>query len=211
MEPKIPLMILPYLPCIAWVQHAMQSDMVLLEANEHYIKQSYRNRTRILSANGVQALQIPVLHASGKQKITEIETDPNENWKRNHWQSIESAYNKSAFFMYYRDYFEPFFEGATQVNLWEHNMGLLNVIFKILKIQIRFEPTLIYEKNPEILLDLRDAFQCKNKTPETELLFNKKYLQVFTQKFPFESNLSVLDLIFNMGPDAGRYLRGAFK
>ncbi len=201
MEPEIPLMILPYLPCIAWVQHALQSDTVMLEASEHYIKQSYRNRTKILSANGVQALQIPVLHASGKQKITEIETDPNENWKRNHWQSIESAYNKSAFFMYYRHHFEPFFKGDTQVNLWQHNLGLLQVIFKILKVQIRFEPTALYEKNSLHSLDLREAFKCKNKYPETELKYNKKYLQVFAEKFPFEPNLSVLDLLFNVGPD----------
>ncbi|MDP1726882.1 MAG: WbqC family protein [Bacteroidota bacterium] len=207
MKPQIPLMILPYLPCIAWVQHALQRDVVLLEASEHYIKQSYRNRTRILSANGVQALQIPVLHESGKQKITEIETDPNENWKRNHWQSIESAYNKSAFFMYYRHLFEPYFKGDAQVNLWQHNLGLLQVIFKILKVQIRFEHTRTYEKNPEQVLDLRAAFHCKNKCPETELIANKKYLQVFAEKYPFEPNLSVLDLLFNAGPDAGRYLR----
>ena len=99
MDAKKTLFILPYIPCIAWVQHALTSDLIYLEAHENYTKQSYRNRTHILSANGLLALNIPVLKKEHKQLITQIQTDPNENWKRQHWHSIQSAYNKSAFFM----------------------------------------------------------------------------------------------------------------
>ena len=207
MDAKKTLFILPYIPCIAWVQHALTSDLIYLEAHENYTKQSYRNRTHILSANGLLALNIPVLKKEHKQLITQIQTDPNENWKRQHWHSIQSAYNKSAFFMYYSHHFEPFFTGNTQVNLWEHNIGLLQCIFNILKQPFRFEPTVDYEKNAENKLDLRLNFNCKNKAPESELIINKTYLQVFTEKSPFQPNLSVLDLIFNEGPDAISYLK----
>ncbi|MBC7383721.1 MAG: WbqC family protein [Bacteroidia bacterium] len=206
MKQETILMSLPYLPCIAWVQHALTAEYILLEAQEHYTKQTYRNRTRILAANGALNLNIPILHQTGKQIITQVETDANENWKHNHWQSIVSAYGNAAYFIYYRHYFETFFLGSNRVNLWEHNLGLLQVIFKILKQPFRFEPTKNYEKGNNPLNDFRAAFNSKNSNPETELLFNKNYLQVFTGKFHFEPNLSILDLIFNTGPDAERYL-----
>ncbi len=199
-------MSIAYLPCIAWVQHAIHSGVVLMEAHENYSKQSYRNRTRILSSNGVLNLTIPILQLTGKQVITQIQTDDNENWKHSHWKSISAAYGKSAFFLYYRHHFEPFFNGSCRVNLFEYNLGLLEVIFKILKVNTRLEPSATYQKAGQELVDLREKFKTKSKNPEAELLFQKPYMQVFADKFSFQTNLSILDLIFNVGPDAGSYL-----
>lgn len=195
------------MPSIAWFQQVCAADKVILEKAENYQKQSYRTRCKILTANGVMDLSIPVLHGNGKQLISEVFTQETENWRKQHWQAICSAYGKSAFFLFYRDALEKFFLKSEPVNLFEHNLALIDLLLKQLKLKKEFEFTTSYEPKPTELTDLRNSFHAKGNPLESELLFKETYFQVFAEKFPFQSNLSVLDLLFNVGPIAANYLR----
>lgn len=201
------LMSIAYMPSIAWVQQVCAAEKVILEKAENYQKQSYRTRCKILSANGVLDLSIPVAHANSKQLISEVITQETENWRKQHWQAICSAYGKSAFFLFYRDALEKFFLKSEPESLFEHNLALINLLLKQLKLKQEFEYSAGYEPNPTGLVDLRNSFHAKGNPVETELLFKETYFQVFAEKFPFQANLSVLDLLFNVGPMAANYLR----
>ena len=195
-----------YFPPIAWFQHAMKHDTLIIEYHENYLKQTYRNRCKILTANGILDLSIPVIHQPGKQLISEILTQENEPWRRQHWQAICAAYGKSAFFLFYRDKLEKFFLKSEPIKLFEHNLALLKLLFKMLKIEkeitfnTRFEPIL------DDVTDYRYKFNAKATPSNMELLKEKPYFQVFADKYPFQSNLSILDLLFNEGPISKDYL-----
>lgn len=104
-----------YLPPIQYIKSLIESDIVLIEKHETYLKQTYRNRCIILSANGPLALTIPIIKPFGnKTKTDEVVIDNSVKWKREHWRGIESAYRNSAFFEYVRDYLITFYE-----NEWE--------------------------------------------------------------------------------------------
>lgn len=197
-----------YLPSIAWFQHALSGEEFHLESQENYVKQSYRNRAKILTANGVLDLIIPVSHNKEKQLITEICLNENEAWRKQHWQAICSAYGKSAFFLYYRDAFEHLYFGSNQKTLFDWNNDLIKLLIKLLKLELQPQFTKEFEKEALNKTDLRNAFKAKGNPPVEELLFTKKYYQVFAEKFEFVPNLSVLDLLFNVGPISGDYLKG---
>jgi hypothetical protein len=202
-----PVFTLHYLPCIAWFQHALKFEEIQIEAFENYQKQTYRTRCRVLSANGVQVLNIPIKQISGeKTLISKIQIDEEIDWRKQHWQTMISAYGKSAYFLYYRDAFEAYFE-KEESTLFEFNLGLIQLVLKCLKLNLSIEKTLEYNKNLEENLDFRNRFSAKNPNPENELLINKKYWQVFEEKFGFTPNLSILDLLFNLGPDAKSVLK----
>ncbi|MFY8021505.1 MAG: WbqC family protein [Bacteroidia bacterium] len=197
-----PVFTLHYLPCIAWFQYALSFETICIEAFENYQKQSYRSRCKILSANGIQVLNIPVKQISGEKTfISKIQIDEEIDWRKQHWQSLVSAYGKSAYFLHYKDTFEAYYKkGST--NLFEFNLGLINLVSKLLKLPLNIEFTSEYHKDLGLEWDYRNKFIAKNKNPENELLNHKKYWQVFEEKFGFIANLSILDLLFNLGPDA---------
>ncbi len=202
---KVILLSTAYLPPIAWFQHLLHADKVYLEQYENYTKQSYRNRCRILTANGSMDLSIPIQH-KGKQAIKEVLIQDAEMWRKQHWQAICSAYGKSAFFLYYKDAFEPFFQMGSSKNLFEHNLKLIQLVLRFLKLNIPIELTESFESLPTNTIDLRNYFQAKTNEPAQELLLNKPYLQVFSDKFTFQPNLSILDILFNQGPVAKDFL-----
>jgi hypothetical protein len=185
-----------YLPCIAWFQHFM-------EAHEHYSRQTYRNRCRILSANGVLALSIPVEHP-GKTLITDVKCSVDSDWKRQHWESLKAAYGKSAYWIYYADELETHYKDKTALTLCEWNEGLIRLLLKWMKVDVELKYTATYQHQLEN--DLRNAFDPKAKDPAKELLHSKSYLQVFDMKFGFQPNLSIIDLLFAEGPAAKGFL-----
>ncbi|MCE2740909.1 MAG: WbqC family protein [Sphingobacteriales bacterium] len=195
-----------YLPPIAWFQHALQYKQISIEANEHYNKQSYRNRCKILSANGILDLSIPVIHQNKKQFIQEVLTQESEPWRKIHWQAICSAYGKSAFFLYYRDAFENIYLNKDSNHLFGLNLAFIQLIFKLLKVDCEIQITDTYEWQLNMGADFRNSFQAKNPNIDKELLFEKKYYQVFAEKFTFKPNLSIIDLLFNVGPLSKDYL-----
>ena len=194
-----------YLPPIEYLSAFVQADKVLIEYQESFIKQTYRNRCVIPTANGLLPLTIPIkkngLHNC---PINQIQIDYSQPWQRTHWRAIETAYNTSPFFLYYRDYFEPFYIQQNITYLFEYNLQLFNLILQLFGIQKSYKPTSeyisIYDKETE---DLRQTIHPKEK--QNKFIF-PSYRQVFAERFGFIPNMSSIDLLFNEGRFAMEYL-----
>lgn len=198
---------LPYLPNIAWFQHVLQYKKIVISGGEHYVKQTYRNRCHILNTNGVQTLIIPVKYSNTqKTPYNQLQPDNSVKWQQQHWNSLVAAYGKSAFFFHYRHFFEPYYDKTIE-NVFYFNLGLLKLILKLLKAEVEIEVTDYYIDNVNANVDFRNKFNPKKSRVE-ELLFQKKYHQVFAEKFSFESNLSIVDLLFNRGTETIDFLVG---
>jgi len=192
---------LHYHPSIQFFQQVFQADSVLIEAQENYIKQSYRNRCHVLTSQGVIALTVPVKGGNKKTPVTALEIDYEQKWVNTHWRTIRSAYGNSPYFEFYADYFEAIYEKEPRY-LFELNREFLALYFKFLKITKPLGFTERYEEKygPNIL-DLRSQIHPK-KAPDS--LTIKSYNQVFGKQFA--PNLSILDLLFNQGPEAAQFL-----
>lgn len=193
----IPLFSIHYLPSIAYISELAKYDEILIETQENFVKQTYRNRCKILAANGILPLVIPIEHG-GSQLISEIKTQSEIDWKRHHWQSIISAYNNSPYFLYYKDKFEAIYFDKNIHTLFEFNLKLLELCLKLLKINtmLKFTDVFVKDYHP----DFRNRFSAK-KIDDSELLI-KPYYQVFDNKFGFKPNLSIMDLLFSQGPES---------
>lgn len=190
-----------YLAPVEYYEILLNAGAVCLEQCEYYQKQSYRNRCRILTANGVMDLTIPVVN-KGKQIIKDIEISEHDDWQLKHWRAIESAYSSSPFFEYYMDDILPFYLKKWKY-LWDFNLEINHKIFEILELEFQFKLTSFYENSSVVFADYRNKIHPK---ADTNLNF-KSYYQVFGQKFGFQSNLSIIDLLFNMGPESELILR----
>jgi hypothetical protein len=186
--------------CSYWAL-LIRSGTVMLDRHEHFIKRSYRNRAHILGANGLLRLSIPLergkhQHASMK----DIRISYNEPWQKMHWQSFCSAYRRSPYFEFYEQELRPFYEDRWEL-LFDFNADLLKRIEALLKAEIKWECSDMYVRSPEKKSDKR-SFILPGKYP-VQL---KRYAQVFSDRFEFENDLSVLDLLFNLGPQSYDYL-----
>ena len=191
-----------YLAPIEYYVVLANSERILLEQHEYYQKQSYRNRCRIATANGIMDLSIPV-DSAGKTLIRDLRISDHNNWQTLHWRSIETAYNSSPFFEYYADDFRPFFE-KKWLFLWDFNLALFNKTLELLDIETKIELTEQYKpETSDNFLDLRAAIHPKK---EISLLL-KPYYQVFETKFGFMPNMSIIDLLFNMANEAQLILK----
>ena len=195
-----------YLPPIGYFAPIINSQKTLIEDDENYVKQTYRNRCLIYTANGLFPLSIPVVKVNGNHtKIKDIEISYFENWQQHHWRSIVSAYNQSPFFLYYRDELEVFFTKQFKY-LLDFNTELMKVILEALDLntEIVFTEKFIGNDNHSYL-DLRNKFNPKKRDTENGF---PEYTQVFNEKHGFIPNLSIIDLLFNEGPNALDYLEG---
>ncbi len=166
----------------------------MVDIHEHFVKQTYRNRTTILSANGRLALTIPV-KAPNHTPMVDVKIENDFNWQHQHWQAIVSAYNSAPYFLYYQDHFKPLYEKEF-VSLLEWNKAMLSVCFKMMKL----DNAVVYsEKYCEVTAEDQDYRKIISPKVKQEIS-TKSYLQVFSEKFPFEPNLSIIDVLFNHGP-----------
>jgi hypothetical protein len=185
---------------------------IYIEQHENFIKQSYRNRAVILGANGPISLIVPVEKGRGpKIKIKDLRIAYDEEWQRNHWRTIFSAYNSSPFFEHYADDLQPFFLKKTKF-LFDFNQQITETVLEILEIPIILKLTEVYEKVPEKCLNFRDRISPKaHLNAEDPSFIAQSYTQVFSEKFGFVPNLSILDLLFNEGPSADSVLQDCFQ
>lgn len=204
------LLSLAIFPPIEYFSLLVYGDEVTIEAHENYNKQSYRNRYYIYGPNGRQALNIPVTKL-GKQKIKTsfAGIDNKDKWQLNHWRSIETAYNASPFFLYYRDAIEPLFNKEYN-DLWSFGTETINTCLKLLKLPVDYKISSEYcEKDDQI--DFRESIHPKKLNfTNASLAEQASYMQVFEEKHGFIPNLSILDLLFNLGPEALKYLEAVY-
>jgi hypothetical protein len=171
---------------------------LLLEQHENYIKQTYRNRCKIYSANGIIPLTIPVEKISGaKMAIRDVRIDYSEAWQRVHWKAIEAAYRSSPFYEYYMDDFHPFYE-EKETFLFDLNEKILHLSLALigLKINVRYTDSFVpkYQERDE-------RYTISPKLPlSSDIKFKpQNYYQVFSSRSGFAANLSILDLLCNEG------------
>lgn len=186
---------------------------VWVEACESFTKQTYRNRCYIATATGMQALTVPVSHGDS-MLMKDMEISDHGNWRHLHWQALQTAYGESAFFEYYQDDVRPFFERKWRY-LLDFNMEITSLMCRLLDIDvdIRLSDTYIKKVNQESfaldspldIIDLRDAIRPKNAPADAEFAA-RPYYQVYRQRHGFLPNASVLDLLFNEGPEAPLFL-----
>jgi len=198
-ESKTILLSTAYFPPISWIKKALNADKVLIEAYETYPKQTYRNRCRIMTANGMLPLSIPVTKANGRNTRTkDIEIFYDEPWQRLHWRSIDAAYSNSPFYLYYKDELEKFFSVKSRF-LLDHNLEIMLSVFRVLEKKIDISLTTEYIHQPEGLTDLRNTFTPKKEVKKSHFI---PYHQVFEERYGFMADLSIIDLLFNEGPAA---------
>ena len=186
-----------YLPSIRYMAWIVAKKEITFVLTNHYQKQTYRNRTEIYGANGKLNLTIPISH--NKNQKNQLDRDVNifndSSWQRDHWKSLESSYRSSPFFEFYEDDLYPFFH-EKHLKLMDLNMALIKKIFSLLEIVIKFKKTNKFDEFSELI-------NAKQKT----IYKIPIYHQVFNSKYGFINNLSILDLIFNVGPESNNYLK----
>lgn len=191
-----------YLPPISFFTAINSGGDVLIEQYDNYCKQTYRNRCRIATASGVQTLTVPVVKSSSpKQLMKDVRISDHGEWRRQHWNALESAYMNSPFFMYYQDDFRPFYEKKYEF-LIDYNTELTLLIMKLAGISKDIRLTESYGKKDENTMDLRQLAEPGKDEPAQ----CRSYWQVFKEKYGFKANLSAVDLLFNMGPEFPLYL-----
>lgn len=202
-----PLLSTAYLPPIEYFAF-LTEDEIRLEYCEHFQKQSFRSRAVILTANGPLVLSIPVIHHE-KELILETQIKNITPWQRTHWRAIESAYGSSPYFLYYQDMLRPFYEQPFS-SLFEFNTQLTKTLLRLLNMKPEIRRTEDFEPMQEH--DLRALIHPRRKyEPDYPLRYDEPYYQVFSDKFGFTPGLSVIDLLFNLGPDAIHYLQKAHE
>ena len=190
-----------YFGPVQWYQKFYRSDEVQIEQWESFQKQTYRNRCVIATTQGPQALTVPVEHTDSPL-IKDLCISDHGNWRHLHWNALQSAYGESPFFEYYQDDIRPFFEKRWTF-LLDFNEEIRIKMCELLDIQPKVEYS--GQWIVECSMDFRSAISPKHPLPDPDFQ-PKPYYQVYQQKHGFLPNLSILDLLFNMGPESIFYL-----
>ncbi|MBR9756482.1 MAG: WbqC family protein [Algicola sp.] len=191
-----------YFPSIAHFVAMVKADTVVFEMADNFQKQTLRNRTYIYAANGRLLLNVPVVYTQkNRQRYREVKVFNDENWQRNHWKSLLSAYSTSPFFEFYSDELAPLFKKEF-TNLMELNLETIRLICDCLQLDLNVAETTDFEKDVQDKTDLRALVNAKLEQPKFDA-----YQQVFSEKHGFINNLSILDLLFNEGPNTLNYLQ----
>lgn len=200
-----------YFGPIQWYQKLYRYDQTLIEQYDSYQKQTYRNRCVIATANGLQTLTVPVEHSVNSQelsanspKVKDLRISDHNQWRRIHWNALQSAYSESPFFDYYADDIRLFFEKRYEF-LIDFNEAIRQTVCDLLDIHPNVSYTSDFSLQPSAIDDYREVINAKH--PQADADFHpRRYWQVFEDRHGFQANLSILDLLFNMGNEAVFYL-----
>jgi hypothetical protein len=190
-----------YFGPVQWYQKIYRSDEAEIEQWESFQKQTYRNRCLIAAPNGIQALTVPVEHTVSPL-IKDLKVSDHGNWRHLHWNALVTAYSESPFFEYYQDDIRPFYEQRWDY-LLDYNEAIRTKICELIDIQPKVTLTGEYSRSSDN--DYREAIRPKHSAPDPDFT-PRPYYQVYQQKHGFLPNLSILDLLFNMGPESIFYL-----
>jgi hypothetical protein len=195
-----------YCAPIQWFQKLNRYDAVVIEQHDNFLKQTFRNRCVIATANGTQTLTIPVEKSDGdKCLMRDIRISDHGNWRRLHWNALATAYGDSPFFDYYADDLRPFYEQRFAF-LLDFNMQMTAKFCELLDITPNISLSEEYVKDVDSGVDdFREVIRPKHPMPDADFI-PKPYYQVYAQRHGFIPNLSILDLLFNMGNEAVFYL-----
>ena len=200
------------------VAPALTPAVIYIEACENFQKQSYRNRCYFYGADGVQSLQVPILHEGGthKQPVSEIKIDWSKPWLLQHKRAIISAYRTSAYFEYYQDELFAILDSQPE-KLFDLNIDIIRFFIEKTGLAIDLRTTEDYSREGSIPTSDGNTVNCEDfrerihpkreNTILEDLGIKKPYFQVFAQKHGFQSDLSIMDLLFNEGPESICYLK----
>jgi hypothetical protein len=205
-----------YFGPIQWYQKLYRAEKACIERHEYFLKQTYRNRCVIATTQGTQALTVPIERQNNADSpplpMDKLRISNHGNWRHLHWNALKSAYGDSPFFEYYEDDLRPFFEPNWDF-LFDYNRAICSKMCELLDIHPQISYTEHYIKPGDTFLtdelthwhDFRDAIQPKHPAPDPDFV-PRRYYQVYEAKQGFLPNLSIVDLLFNMGPEAIFYL-----
>lgn len=204
-----------YFGPIQWYQKLNRYDSILIEQHDSFVKQTYRNRCIIATANGSQALSMPISPGNKDKGDEGMPTTVNStiisdhgNWRHVHWNALKSAYGESPFFEYYADDIKPFFTGKW-TDLYSFNMDICRKMCELLDIEPNISLTNHYISREEAcdlgIADFRDAIRPKHPLPDPDFE-PLRYYQVYEQRHGFLPNMSIIDLLFNMGNESVLWL-----
>ena len=213
-----------YLPPVEWFTKLYGYERVWVEQYDNYEKQTYRNRCIIDSPNGPLPLSLPVEKTTeGKCLMKDIRISDHNHWRTIHWHALESSYLTSPFFEYYQDDFRPFYERKWSF-LIDFNEALVEKCCELIDLQPNIQRTPSYQPNAQCpmlnaqwsmvngqwSMDFRPSIHPKHDYSADKEFVATPYYQVFQHKHGFLPNLSIVDLIFNMGPESLLVLRDSF-
>ena len=196
-----------YFGPIQWYQKLHRMPCII-EQHDHFVKQTYRNRCVIATANGTQTLTVPIERYDGtKCPMRDIRISDHGNWRHLHWNALVSAYGETPFFEFYADDLRPFFE-KHHTFLFDLNLDIMHTMCQLLDVRPQVtlsEQYIVLPSEDDAVVDFREAIRPKHPLPDAD--FNPTpYYQVRAQRYGFLPNLSILDLLFNEGPEGIFYL-----
>jgi hypothetical protein len=197
-------------PISQYVQ-LVKADKVTFENEDNYQKQTYRNRMYIYDSNGKLLLNIPIKHSSSlglgtkgskHQKYKDVLIANDFEWQKQHWRALKASYQTSPFFEFYEDELYPLYHKEFKY-LMDFNYACLEFVLESIQLEIEIQKTSEYILHPKDIYDFRSLVDAKSKTNFS----NTRYPQVFEPKYGFIPNLSIIDLLFNEGPNSLEYLK----
>lgn len=202
---SIALLSTAYLPPVHYFTKLFAYPQVMIEQMDHYVKQTYRNRCVIAAPDGPLALTIPTVKPdTEKCPLRDIRISDHGNWRHLHWNALCSAYNHTPYFEYYRDDFAPFYEQKPFTFLVDYNEALIALVCSLIDLTPQLSRTTTYlPPSPAGIDDFRELIHPKRPATEVDSTFHPvPYYQVFQERLGFLPNLSIVDLLFNMGPES---------